>query len=200
MKKVLKVFSIIILALLIATAIAIGLCFAIIPERTKLAMDVVVEWANKPLFVAGGTIITGGMVVSVIIKFVYDRYSHSVNNKLSSCEEALKKKEEVINEKINLIEEKKSQVASYVVSVREEIKTLKESIVELCETIPNAKVKALGEKINGSCETIEKELDKKISETEEYSQETLLSLESRLHELEKVVKSYEEKEWERINH
>lgn len=194
MKKVLKVFSIIILALLIATAIAIGLCFAIIPERTKLAMDVVVEWANKPLFVAFGTTITGGLVIGIIVKFVYDRVKDSIKGQLNSCKESLDSKEKSIDEKIKLVEEKKSQVASYVVSVREEIKTLKESVVELCETIPNAKVKALGEKINGSCETIEKELDKKISENEEYSRETLLSLESRLHELEKVVKSYEEKE------
>ena len=87
MKKALKIST---YCLLVSGIIAIGLCYIIIPERTKSAFDIVVEYLNRPLGVAFGTTITLGLVIGVVLKLVWDRHKSSIpsgrsNGQTDSC-------------------------------------------------------------------------------------------------------------------
>ena len=75
MKKALKIST---YCLLVSIIVAIGLCYIIIPERTKWAFDIVVDYLNKPLGVAFGTTITLGLVIGVVLKLVWDRHKDSI--------------------------------------------------------------------------------------------------------------------------
>ena len=67
MKKVIKwtLFS-----LILGGFVAYSLCLIIIPERTRVATDIVVDYLNKPLFIGCGCTVTVGLVLGIIIKYV----------------------------------------------------------------------------------------------------------------------------------
>lgn len=155
MKKFIKWF---LFSLFVCGSLALAICYLTIPERTKSAMDIVIDYMNKPLFVGGGVVITVGMVFFVLIK----AYSHYVidNNKtelehykakVDKLVESAKDYEKLAKGHYDELIEKENELLNKLEEVENEI-------VEVCETIPNAKVKKLGqtikEKYNGGEETI----------------------------------------------
>ena len=162
MKKAIKYIT---YFLIIGIIVSLGLCFIIIPDRTKCAMEVVVEWLNKPLGIIGGTTITLGLVAGIVIKLIYDRHKDSVK--------------EIVEKGKSFVEEQKAQAKDYYeLAIKEHEQTkeilstystriddLLNKIVEVCNTIPNAKVKALGEQIKTNGDELKEELKAKVEES-----------------------------------
>lgn len=147
-----KAFKIITYCLLVSIIVSIGLCYIIIPERTKSAFDVVVEYLNKPLGVACGVTITVGLVFFVIVKLVYDRHKDSVRkdyeNARSYAEQQKDKANGYYEKALKVNEETKALLGGY----RGELESLKDLLVKVCNTSPNAKIKALGHDIQNTYE------------------------------------------------
>lgn len=195
-----KVFAIISFTLLLCLGVAIGLCFCIIPEQTKLAIDVVVEWVNKPLPIIGVSILTlGGVVLVVLDRTTLGRkLLTQLKEEIGAFKsENEKLKREIIEKEKELITHKQEQIA-FLSNYSQRIDKLTENIVKVCETSPNAKIKALGEEIKGVDTKLKEELDKKVIEMSEYTEEGYKSLETKIAELTERLNSYG-KEEERTN-
>lgn len=195
-----KVFAIISFTLLLCLCVAIGLCFCIIPEQTKLAMDVVVEWVNKPLPIIGVSILTlGGVVLTVLNRTTLGRkLLTQLKEEIGAFKsENEKLKQEIIEKEKELATHKQEQIA-FLSNYSQRIDKLTENIVKVCETSPNAKIKALGEEIKGVDAKLKEELDKKVIEMSEYTEEGYKSLETKIAELTERLNSYG-KEEERTN-
>ena len=150
MKKFIKWF---IFWLLVLGGMALAICYVAIPQETKSAMDIVIGYLNTPLGIAGGTTITIGLVVGVIIKVVYDRYRDNIHEDLIKAQEFASSEKEKAEQYKETLVEYKEQVTEMLNGYSQRIDYLTSQIIEVCETSPNAKVKALGEKIkNGSSE------------------------------------------------
>ena len=194
MKKALKISSYL---LIIACAISLALCFIIIPERTRYAMDIVIEWLNKPLGIVCGTTITLGLVVTIIVKLVYDRHKEKLASEYEKTIAVVKQKEDKAKEYYELGKQKEEQALQMLDSYSTRIDTLENELVKVCETMPNAKIKALGEEIKSKGVELKQELVETLKDNdfvnaikERISTETLLD---KLNELADKVNALESK-------
>lgn len=194
MKKALKISSYL---LIIACAISLALCFIIIPERTRYAMDIVIEWLNKPLGIVCGTTITLGLVVTIIVKLVYDRHKEKLASEYEKTIAVVKQKEDKAKEYYELGKQKEQQALQMLDSYSTRIDTLENELVKVCETMPNAKIKALGEEIKSKGVELKQELVETLKDNdfvnaikERISTETLLD---KLNELADKVNALESK-------
>ena len=194
MKKALKISSYL---LIIACAISLALCFIIIPERTRYAMDIVIEWLNKPLGIVCGTTITLGLVVTIIVKLVYDRHKEKLASEYEKTIAVVKQKEDKAKEYYELGKQKEQQALQMLESYSTRIDELENELVKVCETMPNAKIKALGEEIKSKGVELKQELVETLknndfvsSTKERISTETLLD---KFNELADKVNALESK-------
>ena len=195
MKKFMKWFGIF---LLLGGLLSYAICYMVMPDRTKDFTYIAIQWANTPLFIAGGTTITIGLVVGVILKLVYDRYREKINGDYQQAKEFSKSQYEKAQECYEKILQTKEQVVEMLESYSTHIEKLEEELIEVCETSPNAKVKALGEKIRTNSKIIKDDLKQKlefVSAMEKH--DTIVELENKIKELtEQVGKLVEEHERE----
>ena len=148
MKKFVKWF---LFGLFLCGCIALVVCYMVIPERTKGAIDIVIEYLNTPIGIIGGTTITlgfvGFMVVKTLLKIKGDNFKKQL--------EEIKKAYE---EKLALVKEYKEQgdkayeyAKGLVACVHGRMDYIEKELIAMCQVIPNKKVNELGEKIeNGS--------------------------------------------------
>lgn len=193
MKKFIKVFS---YFFLVAIIISIALCYIIIPERTKLAFDVVVEYLNKPLPIAGVSIITLGLVVYVILEKTKlgRKILSTMKNEFDNFKKDYAEQKEQLIAKEKELEVNKREQLAYLSSYNERIDKLETFVIKVCETSPNAKIKALAQEIKeNECELKDK-LKVKLDEVKEVSDEEYKTLTQRLDELEKLVAKYGKEE------
>ena len=195
MKKALKIST---YCLIVSGIIAIGLCYIIIPERTKSAFDIVVEYLNKPLGVAFGTTITLGLVIGVVLKLVWDRHKSSIKQDISDYKQFIAQEKSKLELAKKDLESKESDIKALVSNYSTRIDNLTELIVKVCETSPNAKIKAIGVEIKTSQNEIKHDLEQKQELIEKYSDKELTEIFNKLADLEKVVKTYGERK-ERTN-
>lgn len=179
MKKFLKIF---IPSFIVSCAIAFGICYYVIPIKTQMLIDKVIELANTKLFIIGGTTITLGLVIGVVIKLVYDRYRDSIKADLrdikSYYDKSLKKEQEVVEKAEKTREEANVILYSY----EERIDMLESKIIKVCETIPNAKVQALVGEIKGESGKLREEM-----------KDTLTQIDSNYIEYKTKISTLEEK-------
>ena len=155
MKKFIKWFA---LLTLVLGGVALAICYVAIPERTKSAVDIVVDYMNKPLFIGGGVVVTVGMVFFVLIK----AYSHYViNNNKTELEHYKTKVEELTKQAKDyesIAKKHYDELYEYCEALLDKLEEVENEVVKVCDTIPNAKVKKLGqtikEKHNGGEETV----------------------------------------------
>lgn len=190
--------------LLVLCGLALAICYIAIPQQTKSAIDIVIGYLNTPLGIAGGTTITLGLVASVIVKLVYDRYKTSINTTLEQAKQfAESKKQEAKEYHTNALkvqEEVKEMLSSYSTRIDE----LTNKLAEVCETSPNAKIKALGSEIKNGSDKLKEELKTKLEEVNNDFVATMeekvnvKELETRVNELtqqlERLVEQYGRKE------
>lgn len=198
MKKVCKITA---FCLVIATLISIALCYIIIPDRTKLAFDVVVDYLNKPLPIVGVSIIIfGGVVAYIISKTQFGKHLlKSFKSELDTFRQENEQHKEEIKKLEEKLEIRRNEINAYLSNFSKRIDKLEEEIVKVCETSPNVKIKALAKDIGVHYEETKQELSTKLNDLHEYSDTQIKTLEQRLEELERSVKVYGEKGKETIN-
>ena len=144
MKKFLKVLCVIALSLVLCGVVSLAVCYIAIPERTKCAIDIVIGYLNTPLGIAGGTTITLGLVVGIIIKYVIKVGKDNIKEDLEKVKGF--NAETVVNAKkyYTQIKQKEEEIKQLILGYQGEIDELTQFALEICKTSPNAKIKALG--------------------------------------------------------
>ena len=190
MKKFLKWF---LFGVVLCGSIALGICYITIPEQTKAAADVVVGYLNTPLFIAGGTTITFGLVVGIVFKYVYDKYKDTIRNDLKSAKDYALAQKEQAQGYYDVVMQYKEEIKEMLGAYDSRIDHLTDCIVAICETSPNAKIKALGETIKSGATDLKKELKDNLNKVENEfevvmeEKQTIKQLESKINELEQLV-------------
>ena len=185
MKKFVKWF---LFWLVVLGGIALAICYIVIPEQTKSAADIVVGYLNTPIGIAGGTTITLGLVVGVILKLVYDRYKDSVRKDFTEAKHYAETQKEQAKGYYDLAIQEREQIRDILISYDKRIDDLLEKVCEVCETSPNAKVKALANTIRENGSSLKEELKDTLVE-----QDNLLASsigeKSKVEKLEEQIKT-----------
>lgn len=144
MKKFVKIF---LFCLFVVGFLALVVCYIVIPNETKSAIDIVVDYANKPLFIAGGSTITIGVVLYCLIR-VFAKY---ILNKNKEQLEEYKQKVVDLNDKAKdyakIAEEHYAKLQAQLDTKDKQINYLVNVVEKVCETSPNVKIKAIGEQV-----------------------------------------------------
>lgn len=164
-KQVKSVIKWIVFSLIVAGALALGICYIVIPDRTKSAIDIVIGYLNTPIGLGCGISITGGAILYLIIKYLIkfgldnSKYSKkeltdikgliaTYKEKLESSEEELKKQE--------------LEIKAILGDFESRVEYLKDYLVKVSKTSPNAKIKAIGEELSSTYETKKQELTEQL--------------------------------------
>ena len=191
MKKALKIS---LYLFVLSCIVALALCYIIIPERTKSAIDIVVEYLNKPLGIAFGTTITLGLVIGVVLKLVWDRHRDSIKSDISSYKAQIEIEKSKLEKAKSELTLKESEIKAYLGTYDTHIDKLTELVIKVCETSPNAKIKAIANDVKGVESELKQELEAKKEIVARYSDDKVGALLKEFEELKKKVKSYEREE------
>ena len=190
MKKALKIST---YCLLVSIIIAIGLCYIIIPERTKWAFDIVVDYINRPLGIVCGTTITLGVVAYFVFSIITTYRKTSVRQDIEKFSGLVESKSLELRKLESELKTKESEIKALLSNYSQRIDNLTELLVKVCETSPNAKIKAIGQDIYNTQVEIKHDLEQKQDLIEKYSDKELTELIEKVAEIEKVVKTYGER-------
>ena len=144
MKKVIKWT---LFGLILCGGIALMLCYIIIPQQTKSAIDIVVDYCNRPLFIAGGSTITIGLVLYVIIRCYAKYVLGKSNEQLSEYENKVENLVANAKDYEQMAIEHYEQLKGDLSNEDNKVEYLVNYLIKVCETSPNAKIKALGEEL-----------------------------------------------------
>ena len=137
MKKFIKWF---LFWLSVGGGLALAICYMVIPEQTKSAVDIVVGYLNTPLGIVGGTTITIGMVAYIVVSNLLKLYREKAKQDFEECKQELEEKKQQLDEKINEFE---SILNQFKKETNDNIKTLFVYCNDNKETlklVPNKKV------------------------------------------------------------
>lgn len=190
MKKALKIST---YCLIVSGIVALGLCYIIIPERTKAAADIVVEYLNKPLGIAFGSTITLGLVLGIIFKLLWNAHKDSIKKDITDYKAIIEQEKNKLALAKHELEIKESEIKTILGTYDTHVDKLTDLVVKVCETSPNAKIKAIGEEVKGVKVQLSQELEQKKEIVAKYSDDQIKSLLDKVNELEKVVKTYEQR-------
>ena len=205
MKKFLKVMFGITLVLLVLGAIALAICYMTIPERTKQAVDIVIGYADKPLFIVGGSTITIGAVVFVLIRYAskmfVDNYKKQLEDYGKGVDDKLLKAQEYRDSAKELYE----NTSIILQGFSSQIEKVQNDLITLCETSPNAKIKALSVEFKTKTEELNNEIEHKLetannylltskSEIDKIKEEFEKQINELNEQVERLVKQYEQRE------
>lgn len=161
MKKFLKIF---IPIFLIVGGLALAICYMVIPQETKSAADIVVGYLNTPLGIVGGTTVTLGLVVVVIVKFVLGKNNIDLIHEIDKAQDRIVEVKEEQEKYYELAKKEKEETIEILNSFSTRIDDMVDKVCLVCETIPNAKVKVLGEKFRQDSENLKKDLTTRLEE------------------------------------
>lgn len=143
---------------LVLGGMALAICYLVIPERTKSAMDIVIGYLNTPLGIAGGSTITLGIVLYIIFRAIINYKTLRIKELLNEQDNKYEKLENAMKEEYELASSKMDKLNGLCETLDTKINETKDFAIKICETLPNAKVKKLGEtykeKNNGGEETV----------------------------------------------
>ena len=146
MKKFVKWF---LFWLVVLGGLALAICYMVIPNETKSAMDIVIGYANTPLGIVGGTTITIGMVAYFVVSHLLKLNRDKAKQDFEECKQELDQKKQELDNQIKefecVIGELREQYL-YLIDVHN--KTLNHEI-DLFKLIPNKKVQERLEELYG---------------------------------------------------
>lgn len=200
MKKVIKWTAYI---LILGALLVYSVCAFSAPEFTKHATDVIMEWLNTPVAIAGISTTLGGIITYVIVNFVIKNTKFGrkeINNLKTDYNQA---KEDISEYKhnINLVlanqeEEFKNYRQScenQVTMMLEEFEDLQKKTISALKTIPNKKVQAIVEEYEAKYDERKKEIIEKTIYTNDYVDNKLNELreymEKMLNEAKETINS-----------
>lgn len=205
MKRFLKVMFGITLILLVLGAIALAICYMTIPDRTKQAVDIVIGYADKPLFIIGGSSITIGAVAFVLIRYAakkfVDNYKKQLEDYGKGVDDKLLKAQQYRDSAKELFE----KTTIILQGFSSQIEKVQNDLITLCETSPNAKIKALAVEFKTKTEELNKEIEHKLETTNNYllngkseidkvKEEFEKQINELTEQVERLVKQYEQRE------
>ena len=196
MKKFVKWF---LFWLVVLGGIALAICYIVIPEQTKSAADIVIGYLNTPIGIAGGTTITLGLVVGVILKLVYDRYKDNVRKDFTEAKFYAETQKEQAKGYYELAVQEREQIRDILISYDKRIDDLLDKVCQVCETSPNAKVKALANTIRENGSSLKEELKDTLVEQDNLlassigEKSKVEKLEEQIDKLTKALERLEEK-------
>ena len=197
MKKALKIS---LYCFVLSCIVALALCYIIIPERTKEAMDIVVGYLNKPLGIVCGTTVTLGLVAFVIFKLVMSAHRKSLEQKWNESILSCEKEKEQAKAYYEQALKKEEQVQEMLSAYNQRLDTQANAIVVVCNTIPNKKVNELALEFSEKATIQKEELKDKLESIENNyvsaleERVTLKDLQEQFNEFKKVVESYGKRE------
>ena len=197
MKKALKIS---LYCFVLSCIIALALCYIIIPERTKEAMDIVIGYLNKPLGIVCGTTVTLGLVAFVIFKLVMLAHKKSLEQKWNESVLSCEKEKEQAKSYYEQALKEKEQVQEMLSAYQEQQDLQKQYVITLCNTIPNKKVNELALDFNEKSTIQKEELKDKLESIENNyvsaleERVTLKDLQEQFNEFKKVVENYGKRE------
>lgn len=197
MKKALKIS---LYSLLVCGALALAICYIVIPERTKEAMDIVIGYLNKPLGIVCGTTVTLGLVAFVIFKLVMAAHKKSLEQKWNESVLSCEKEKEQAKAYYEQALKKEEQVQEMLSAYNQRLDTQANAIVVVCNTIPNKKVNELALEFSEKATIQKEELKDKLESIENNyvsaleERVTLKGLQEQFNEFKKVVESYGKRE------
>ena len=197
MKKALKIS---LYSLLVCGALALAICYIVIPERTKEAMDIVIGYLNKPLGIVCGTTITLGLVAFVIFKLVMLAHKKSLEQKWNESVLSCEKEKEQAKAYYEQALKKEEKVQEMLSAYNQRLDTQANAIVVVCNTIPNKKVNELALEFSEKATIQKEELKDKLESIENNyvsaleERVTLKDLQEQFNEFKKVVESYGKRE------
>ena len=184
MKKFIKWF---IFWLVVLGGVALAICYLTIPEQTRLAVDKVVEYANTPLGIVGGSTITLGLVASFVIKLVYDRYKDTIREDFKQAKEYAQAQKEQASGYYDLAVQERENIRDILSTYDKRIDELLDKTCKVCETIPNAKVNALATTIKEDSVKLKEELKENLEEQENLLADSI-GAKTRVEKLEEQIK------------
>lgn len=164
MKKVIKIIA---LSLLLTFVVGVAIFYFVAPKQFLELSDKIVAYMNTPICLIGGSTLTIGMVIVVLVKAVYDRYRASIK---SDLEEVKKFNAQVVvdaKEVYEKAEHTRLCVEATLKAYSTQIEELVALIVKVCETSPNAKIKAIAEEVKQASETSKAKLEDELSKIDE---------------------------------
>ena len=197
MKKALKIS---LYCFVLSCIIALALCYIIIPERTKEAMDIVIGYINKPLGIVCGTTITLGLVAFVIFKLVMLSHKKSLEQKWNESVLSCEKEKEQAKAYYEQALKKEEQIQEMLSAYNQRLDTQANAIVVVCNTIPNKKVNELANEFSEKSTIQKEELKDRLESIENNyvsaleERVTLKDLQEQFNEFKKVVESYGKRE------
>ena len=196
MKKALKIS---LYCFVLSCIIALALCYIIIPERTKEAMDIVFGYLNTPIGIVGGTTITSGLVAYVIFKLISAYKIKAITDSYNSAKLSCEKEKEQAKAYYEQALKEKEQVQEMLNAYDERLNTQANAIVVVCNTIPNKKVNELASEFESKSIEQKQELQERLEKIDnDYASVvkdklSLESLKTQFEELRKLVESYGER-------
>ena len=163
MKKALKIS---LYCFIVSCIIALALCYIIIPERTKEAMDIVIGYLNKPLGIVCGTTITLGLVAFVIFKLVMVAKQKALEQKWNESVLSCEKEKEQAKAYYESALKEKEQVQEMLSAYDDRLNEQANAIVVVCNTIPNKKVNELAKSFEEKNIELKEELKDKLESIE----------------------------------
>ena len=197
MKKALKIS---LYSLLVCGALALAICYIVIPERTKEAMDIVIGYLNKPLGIVCGTTITLGLVTFVIFKLISIARQKTLEEKYNVAVLNCEKEKEQAKAYYESALKEKEQVQEMLSAYNQRLEEQENRIVLVCNTIPNKKVNDLVSGFVDKTNEQKQELKDKLESIENNyvsaleERVTLKGLQEQFNEFKKVVESYGKRE------
>ena len=164
MKKFLKIALPIILVGLFLVSVIL---YSQFPKETEHFVELVKEFFNQPLPIAGLSTLTIGGLILLIIKYIVSKSKYGQSQIAEVRKELAEAKEELKEYKLSLIEKQKV-VSDYIINQDGKI-------IQLCHLIPNVKVNEFADKIQEGNIQFEKqlnEIDERIIEYVEKGKES----------------------------
>lgn len=187
MAKFIKVLKIVLITLIVATLGGFVILYCVNKELGKQILDSTIEFVNKPLPIVGVSFLVFGLLVWKI-------FSSTIYGK-----KALAQMKAQYDEQVALIkaeyEVKKTEYATILSSYEHEIDVMYDSLIEVCDSIPNKKVKEVSNKLNNEIAKVKTDLRKDFDEIVNSDVETLLKSKEEIIDtiVEIVKKEMEEK-------
>ena len=204
MKKFWNIVKISLVCLLALGGIALLVCYIVINEQTVMAIDKVVDYLNRPLFIIGGTTITLGLVVFVLLRYALKLNRDKVKDYVEQAKALVREKEQSAKENYDNAKKVQEETKLILTSYDTKIEEIVDQVVLMCEKMPNAKINKLGQEFKDTYVSAKVELKDKLDNIDDYIankeqsvdyKEKYIELESKLNEIiERLGANYGESE------
>ena len=146
MKKFIKWF---LFWLSVGGGLALAICYMVIPEQTKSAVDIVVGYLNTPLGIVGGTTITIGMVAYIVVSNLLKLNRDKAKQDFEECKKELEDKKQEFSEHIERIALEQKKLYECLKELEKANVDFDQFTIDTLKLIPNKKVQERLEQLYG---------------------------------------------------